>query len=81
MQNFLFFLILGAVGFVCIWKSREIVRLMGRSVWAEGKFGPGGSETMWKILGIILIVFGVFLVTGITNVLVAILRSFIRPGS
>jgi hypothetical protein len=76
----IFLVIFSVVGYVFIVKNREMVRAMGRSTWAEQKLGPGGSETMWKILGFIMIVIGLIVVTGGTTFFYNILRAIIRPG-
>lgn len=45
-----------AFGVFVIAKTEPFVRFIGKSGWAENKLGPGGSYTMWKIGGLIVII-------------------------
>jgi len=39
--------------------TERIVNFVGYSGWAESKLGAGGTYTMWKLIGLIMIVGGV----------------------
>ena len=39
--------------------TERIVNFVGYSGWAESKLGAGGTYTMWKLIGLIVIVGGV----------------------
>ncbi len=39
--------------------TERIVNFIGYSGWAEEKLGVGGTYTMWKLIGLIMIVGGV----------------------
>lgn len=67
------------VGYLCMVKSREIVKIVGRSVWAEHKFGPGGSLTLWKIIGLIVAICGLLYFTGDYLGVATGLRSIFAP--
>lgn len=36
----------------------QIVRIFGHIGWAEQKLGPGGTYTLWRLIGIAAIIFG-----------------------
>ncbi|MCA9388868.1 hypothetical protein KC644_03875 [Candidatus Berkelbacteria bacterium] len=52
-----FVLSLGA-GFALIRYAEVLVRTFGHADWAEKYLGSGGSYTVWKIAGILVIIFG-----------------------
>lgn len=55
----LILLILALVVGVLIERFTErIVNFIGASGWAERTFGPGGTYTMWKLIGLIVIIVG-----------------------
>jgi hypothetical protein len=56
----LFLMILGGVIGICLMRYCEpLVRLFGKNDWAERHLGSGGSYTMWKLIGILVIVVGI----------------------
>ena len=58
-------LILG-VGFLIIWKSDWIVSNFGHNDWAENKLGSsGGTRLMYKLIGLIIMFFGILMITGL----------------
>jgi uncharacterized membrane protein YkgB len=58
-------LIVGA-GFMTTWKSEWLLRNFGRVSWAEEHLSyEGGTRFFYKILGIIIIFLGLFVITGI----------------
>ena len=56
-MKLLAFIGLIALGFVCIIYSKWITDNTARFDWPEKFFGSGGTYTMWKIFGVIAIVF------------------------
>ena len=61
-------LITGALGFLMIWKTSWIVQNFGTNAWAEAKLGSsGGTRIMYKLLGLIIIFFGILIITGLSE--------------
>jgi hypothetical protein len=42
-----------------------LVRTVGKAEYAERILGSGGTYTMWKILGVIVIILGVIYLLGV----------------
>lgn len=62
-------LILVAVGFVLVWKTRKFIEFFGPIAWADAKLGGGGTSLMYKTIGIILIFIGFVVATNMWNAL------------
>ena len=60
-------LVIGFVGFMMVWKTSSFQTWTGRVYWAEEKFGGGGTNTFLKLIGFLVVVLGVFVMTGIFN--------------
>jgi hypothetical protein len=60
-MKYLYFLGAESIGIILLVYSFQIVRIFGHNSWAEEKLGPGGSYTLWKLVGIALIVLSPFL--------------------
>jgi len=58
LAKILFFIGALAAGLYILLKSEYIVREIGHNSTAEKYLGPGGSYTMWKIIGVLLMVVG-----------------------
>lgn len=56
-------LIIVVVGALLVIKTDDVIRMFGRSAWAEAKLGGGGSWTFYKGIGIIAIIFGFMVIT------------------
>ncbi len=55
-----------AVGFVFVWKTEWFLRNLGRVEWAEKHLGfEGGSRLFYKLMGIVIIFLGFFVISGI----------------
>jgi uncharacterized membrane protein len=52
------------VGILILIKTEPIVRMIGHMGWAERRFGGGGTYLVWKLIGLIIIVFGVLVLFG-----------------
>jgi hypothetical protein len=46
------------LGFLVELYTFQIVRTFGHLDWAERYLGPGGSYSAWRIIGILMIIFG-----------------------
>jgi len=51
-------LALVAIGFVFVWKTRKFIETFGSISWADAKLGGGGTNIMYKTIGLILILVG-----------------------
>ncbi len=73
-------LILVGIGFLFVWKTEAFLKTFGRIPWAEAKLG--GSRVFYKLLGIILIFFGIVTMTGMLQALLlgTVGKLFVRPG-
>ena len=61
-------LIIGTLGFLIIWKTSWIVQNLGTNAWAEAKLGSsGGTRLMYKLLGLIIIIFGMMIITDLSD--------------
>lgn len=59
-------LIIAAVGFLFAWKTDGVLRTFGAVSWAEQHLGSdGGSRLFYKLLGILFIVIGFLMMTGL----------------
>lgn len=63
-MKFLIFLMCEGLGFASIIYTKWLVDSIGRSQFFEEKLGSGGTYTFWKLLGVVLIVFGFFYLFG-----------------
>ena len=57
------FIISLPLGLYLMIKAEPLVRLFGKNSWAE-RVMPGGSYTMWKLIGIVVIVLGFMFLMG-----------------
>ncbi len=61
-------LILIVLGFLMVWKTEPLVRFTGYNSWAEAKMGTmGGTRMLYKLIGILLIFFGMLAVFNLYN--------------
>ncbi len=52
------------VGFFLVVKTGWFIQNFGHSAWAEEKLGGGGTRSMYKIIGVLLIFGTVLAITG-----------------
>ena len=64
-------LVLVAIGFVFVWKTRVFLDFFGSISWADEKLGGGGSNLMYKFIGILLIFIGFMWATNLWNAFLA----------
>ena len=51
-----------------IWKTSWIVQNFGTNAWAEAKLGSsGGTRIMYKLLGLIAMILGMMMITGLSE--------------
>jgi hypothetical protein len=63
-------------GFMITWKSEWMMRNFGRVEWAEEHVG--GSRFFYKLIGVVAIFLGLFIITGIwTDILNSIADFFV----
>ncbi len=60
-----YFLGLGALGLFILVRTYTWVGWVGKSSWAETKIGMGGSYTMWKGIGLLMIIVGFLIMIGV----------------
>lgn len=76
-MNPIFRIILGlivmVVGFLMVMRTSVVLKWFGRIPFAEQKLGSGGTHTFYKLLGILIVFIGIFIVT---NIISGILDSF-----
>ena len=78
MFNIIIGLLTVVAGALMTIKSTWFLRNLGRINWAENKFPyEGGTRFFYKILGIIIVFLGLFIITGIwTDVLNGVFNLF-----
>ena len=59
-MKFLIFLGLIVLGFLLVRYSKWITDNTGRFAWPERVIGPGGTYTVWKVFGLLAIVFAFY---------------------
>ncbi|MFH1620831.1 MAG: hypothetical protein ABIB04_01975 [Patescibacteria group bacterium] len=67
MKAILIGILLVIIGFLIVWKSRKFIDFFGTISWAEAKLGGGGTNLMYKVVGIITIFVGFMWATGLWN--------------
>lgn len=63
IEKILIFLGCTVVGILILKYTEPIVRNIGAMSWAENRFGPGRTYTVWKLIGVAIIVGGLVYVT------------------
>lgn len=64
VSRLLVFLIALAVGLAVILRTKWFVDISGSSGWAERTFGFGGTYTLWKGIGLLVIILGFLFLLG-----------------
>ncbi|MCR4278516.1 MAG: hypothetical protein NUV81_01265 [bacterium] len=63
----LFGLVIASVGAFFVIRTKVFLDFFGHSSWADSKFGGGGSNLMYKTIGMLLIFIGFMVVTNLWN--------------
>lgn len=58
------FIICVGLGIFFLVKTERIVFTVGHNDWAERHLGSGGTYSMWKVIAILVIIFGVLFLWG-----------------
>lgn len=56
-----------AAGAALVIKTRVLLDIFGPSAWAESKLGNGGSNLMYKLIGIVICFIGFMVATNLWN--------------
>ncbi|MBI2633572.1 MAG: hypothetical protein HYW78_04300 [Parcubacteria group bacterium] len=55
-------------GVIMVFKSEWFLRTFGRVAWAEKNLGlEGGTRFFYKLLGLLVVLFGILIFTGLWN--------------
>ena len=78
LGKFIFGIIIAAIGFLLVWKSEWLLNNFGRIPFAEKHLGTsGGTRLMYKLIGILVIIFGLMYATDLTGKLLAGITNLI----
>ncbi len=67
-MKFILGLIIIAAGVFFVWKTETMLRTFGRIGWAEEHMQIQGGSRMWyKLIGILAIIIGLLMVTGLAG--------------
>ncbi|HBL39994.1 TPA: hypothetical protein DDZ10_05020 [Candidatus Uhrbacteria bacterium] len=67
------------VGFFMVWKTVVFQDFFGVNAWAERKFGSGGTNTFYKLLGVLVAFLGMLIATNlISEVMQSLVGIFVR---
>lgn len=70
--KFIFGIIIAAIGFLLVWKSEWLLNNFGRIAFAEKHLRhSGGTRLMYKIIGVLVVIFGLLYATDLSNKLIA----------
>lgn len=60
-------IIVMVLGIVMVFKSETLLEWFGENDWAEEKLGAGQSRFFYKLLGLLVAFFGIFIMTNIIS--------------
>ena len=58
---------IAGIGFHMVWKTTFYLGFIGRMEWAERKLGGGGSNLLYKLIGIAVCMIGIIVATNLWN--------------
>jgi hypothetical protein len=73
-------LLIFTAGFLMIYKNKSLVSFTGRNSWGEKLFGSGGTFTLYKILGILVMAIAFLYLIGKLDEMFTPLLHIFRPG-
>ena len=72
-------LLLIVVGFFMVWKTVAFQDFFGANAWAERTLGSGGTNTFYKILGVLVAFLGMLIATDlISGIMESLVGIFVR---
>jgi hypothetical protein len=77
-QHIIYGLILIAAGIVTLKYNFQIVNNTARLQWIESKLGAGSTFLVYKLISIVLVLFGILFLTGFSNAFLNWLLSPVR---
>jgi hypothetical protein len=71
-------LLVTAIGAFMVIRTRKILDFFGPIEWADAKLGGGGSNLLYKVIGLVLCIIGIIVATNLWDAfLQATLGSFL----
>lgn len=64
-MKFIIFFLLLSFGTLFVVKTDAVVGITGRVSWAERNLGGAGTHTLYKLLGLLFLILGFMLITGL----------------
>jgi hypothetical protein len=64
-------LLIVAAGAIMVIKTRRLLDFFGGIDWADSNFGPGGSNLLYKLIGILFCFVGFMVATNLWNAFLA----------
>ena len=80
MRQLLIFIIFTTVGTLILMNTEPIVNTTGRVGWAERHLGGAGTFALYKIIGVIIIVIGMLVATGLFDLAFGGIIRFLFGG-
>ena len=69
------------LGFVLVWKTRKFMDVFGSIPWADAHLGGGGTNIMYKFIGLVAIFIGFIVATNMWDAFLnATLGSIFNPS-
>ncbi len=81
LGRFLVFVLTFLAGLGIIRYAEPIVRAFGHMDWAERTFGAGGTYTVWKIAGVLVIIVGFLYAIGQFDLTPGETLQFVQPAN
>lgn len=66
------------IGLLIIIYNRKLVDFFGRNMWAEEHLGPTGTYTLFKFIGIALLIIALLILTGDLFRIIKSITGFIK---
>jgi len=67
--KFIFGILISAIGFLFVLKTQWFLYNFGRIPFGEKYFGGGGSRLVYKLIGILIIIFGFLYALNMTDII------------
>ncbi len=67
LAHLIYGIILVGLGVVALKYNYQIVGFTGRQDWIESKLGAGSTYLAYKLVALIVVIFGLLLATGLAN--------------